>query len=115
MNTHYDPDLGHLHAHLDDNGDIEIHRDSSVSGHTMIPLGIAAVPLAMDILRLSGQAPAALVQRIATMIAARADAGDLLSLAEMRGVAATLRCGIGLPQVTATVPAGNVVSFRRVG
>lgn len=113
MKHHYDPDLGRLCAHIDDHGGIEIHRDA-ISGHTMVPLGIAAVKLAIDILTLSGQADATVVQRISDTIAARAEAGDMLSVAEMRGIAATLRMGIGAPivPVLAVRPSAEVVQFR---
>lgn len=112
-NAHLDPDLGYLHAHLTDNGDVEIHRDSLVNGHSTFDLGqICAVRLALDILRLTGQADAAIVQSIANTIEARAEAEDMLSTAEMQAIARTLRCGVGAPIVP--VPAvrpSNVVAF----
>lgn len=111
MKTYYDPDVGQLHAAIDDSGCVEIHRRSAVSGSSMIPLGIAARQLALDVLMLSGQADAATVQIVAGMIEARAEADDALSIAEMRAVAATLRHGITLPalQVLATC---DVLQFR---
>src|SRR4051794_34425660 len=55
-NAHFDPELGYTHAHLTDNGDIELHRDSR-NGHTTFDLGqLCAVKLAIDILRLTNHA-----------------------------------------------------------
>ncbi len=108
-----DPDLGYLSAHIDDNGDIEIHRES-VHGNTMIPLGIAARQLAVDVLMLSGQADAATVQHLASMIEARADENDALSIAEMRAIAATLRHGIRLPNLEVLAEC-EVIRFRPRG
>lgn len=111
-NAHHDPDLGYTHAHVEDDGGIMLHRDSEMSGHSTFDLGICATKIAIDILRLSGQADATVVQSIANTIEARADCGDTLSVAEMRGIAATLRFGVGVPvaPVLATRPS-NVVAF----
>lgn len=93
-NAHHDPDFGYTHVHIDDHGDITLHLDSKRTGHTMIPLGICAVDLARDILRLAGHTDHETVQTVAEMITARAAADDALSLQEMHAVGATLRSGI---------------------
>lgn len=111
---HHDPDLGTTHVHVTDHGDVELHRDSA-AGHSTFDLGqICAVQLALDILRISGQADAAIVQSIANTIEARAEAGDVLSTSEMRSIAMTLRCGVGAPVVLDPVRVGNVVRFPLV-
>lgn len=116
MTRHYDPDFGYITAHLTEEGDIEIHRDSSATGkRTIMPLGSVGVDVALDILHLSGQAHATIVQRIANTLTERADAGQPLCVAEMRSIAYALRSGVGLPIPVVQVPerGGNVVQFRR--
>lgn len=113
--THHDPDYGHISAHLTQDGDIEIHRDSAVSGITVTPLGTVGVAVALDILKLSGQAHHTIVQKIADTISACAEAGEPLTISEMHAIAATLRVGVQLP-IKVRIPApvgGNVVMFRR--
>lgn len=107
-NAHFDDDLGYFHIHMDDCASLELHRDSIVDGHTMVPLGAAAVHLARDILVYSGQADAATVQRVADTMEALADEGHGLTAEEMREIAAVLRHGgMVKPRV-----ASNVVQFR---
>lgn len=107
-NAHYDDDLGYFHIHVDDCAGLELHRDSIIDGHTMMPLGICAVRLARDILVYSGQADATTVQHVADTMEALADEGHELSGAEMREIAAVLRSGVLVKKRASS----NVVQFR---
>lgn len=108
--THHDPDFGKISAHLTPDGDIEIHRDSVLSGLTITPLGTVGVQVALDILTLSGQAHHTIVQRVADALDA---IDEPLSVESMRKISQTLRMGVEFPVLR--VGAGNVVQFRRVG